>query len=130
MKARRDPDLGPGPDQVSASEAQEFDEVDMAEEPDGGKAVANAAVRRLTDRTMRGEGRSYDDDDTPDANTAGAAGRASFKVMALSQLDDWLHRGDDPIVVHVQHVGLPCGEVRSPLGSSRRFQRTAVWSAP
>ena len=82
------------------------DEVGMTEEavrqardaPDGSMAVANAAVQRLTDRTMRGEGHSYHDDDTPDANTAGAAGRASFKIMARSQLDDWLHRGDDPIV--------------------------------
>ena len=63
------------------------------------RGTAMCALRRLANDFQ--EGHAVDDCDATEVVGNGQQRAACPKSVALSQLDDWLHRGNDPIVAHM-----------------------------
>ena len=68
------------------------------EQPTTGRIAGTAALRRLGHQMQ--EGCAEDPEIVEEADGSGTSERRGpgAKAVALSQLDDWLHRGEDPIV--------------------------------
>ena len=89
---------GPDGQELSAEDfAQEAIRV-ARDQPNTGRIAGTAALRRLGNQIQ--EGCAEDPEIVEEAGGSDARGRRgpAAKAVALSQLDDWLHRGEDPIV--------------------------------